>query len=254
VIRLLLSGLRVHFLQLSRSAAEVVSITFWPIIYATIAYYMFGAGSDPDVLLTASLGATVMAIWSSVAFSAGGAIEIQRQLGTLELLVAAPIPFGAVLAPITIATSAIGIYALGATLLWGRLLFGIPLHFEHPVLFALSLPVAIVAIGMLGLILASTLVFYRAALFLGYSFEYPVWLVTGLLVPLSVLPGWVAPLSWLLAPTWGMRAIRESTVGGSPLSALAMCIALSACYAAIAAVCLRAFERLARERATLALT
>jgi ABC-2 type transport system permease protein len=254
VIRLLLSGLRVHFLQLSRSAAEIVSITVWPIIYATIAYYMLGAESDPDVLLTASLGATVMAIWSSVAFSAGGAIEIQRQLGTLELLVAAPIPFGAVLAPITIATSAIGIYALGATLLWGRLLFGIPLHFEHPVLFALSLPVAIVAIGMLGLILASTLIFYRAALFLGYSFEYPVWLVTGLLVPLSVLPGWVAPLSWLLAPTWGMRAIRESTVGGSPLSALAMCVALSACYAAIAAVCLRAFERLARERATLALT
>jgi ABC-2 type transport system permease protein len=254
VIRLLLSGLRVHFLQLSRSAGEVVSITVWPIIYATIAYYMFGAESDPDVLLTASLGATVMAIWSSVAFSAGGAIELQRQLGTLELLVAAPIPFGAVLAPITIATSAIGIYALGATLLWGRLLFGIPLHFEHPVLFALSLPVAIVAIGMLGLILASTLIFYRAALFLGASLEYPVWLVTGLLVPLSVLPGWVAPISWLLAPTWGMRAIRESTVGGSPLSALAMCGALSACYAAIAAVCLRAFERLARERATLALT
>jgi ABC-2 type transport system permease protein len=254
VIRLLLSGLRVHFLQLSRSAAEVISITFWPIIYATIAYYMFGAESDPDVLLTASLGATVMAIWSSVAFSAGGAIELQRRLGTLELLVAAPIPFGAVLAPITIATSAIGIYALGATLLWGRVLFGIPLHFEHPALFALSLPVAIVAIGMLGLILASTLIFYRAALFLGASFEYPVWLVTGLLVPLSVLPGWVAPISWLLAPTWGMRAIRESTVGGSPLSALAMCLAFSACYAAIAAVCLRAFERLARERATLALT
>lgn len=254
MIRLLLSGLRVHFLQLSRSAGDVGSVTVWPIIYATIAYYMFGAESDPDVLLTASLGATVMAIWSSVAFSAGGAIELQRQLGTLELLVAAPIPFGAVLAPITIATSAIGIYALGATLLWGRVLFGIPLHFEHPALFALSLPVAIVAIGMLGLILASTLIFYRAALFLGYSFEYPVWLVTGLLVPLSVLPGWVAPISWLLAPTWGMRAIRESTVGGSPLSALAMCVALSACYAAIAAVCLRAFERLARERATLALT
>jgi ABC-2 type transport system permease protein len=214
---------------------------------------MFGAASDPDVLLNASLGATVMAIWSSVAFSAGGAIEIQRRLGTLELLVAAPVPFGAVLAPITIATSAIGVYALGATLLWGRLLFGISLHFEHPVLFALSLPVAILAIGMLGLVLASLLIYYRAALFLGASFEYPVWLVTGLLVPLSVLPGWVAPISWLLAPTWGMRAIRESTIGGSPLRALAMCLALSACYAAIAVVCLRAFERLARERATLAL-
>jgi ABC-2 type transport system permease protein len=161
VIRLLLSGLRIHFLQMSRSASELVAMTLWPIIYATIAYYMFGAESDPTVLLTASLGASVMAIWSSVAFSAGGAIELQRRLGTLELLVAAPVPFGAVLAPITIATSAIGVYALGATLLWGRLLFGISLHFEHRLLFALSLPVAIVAIGMLGLILAATLVLYR---------------------------------------------------------------------------------------------
>jgi ABC-2 type transport system permease protein len=254
VIRLLVSGLRVHFLQLSRSAAELVSITVWPIVYATIAYYMFGAESDPSVLLTASLGATVMAIWSSVAFSAGGAIELQRRLGTLELLVAAPVPFGSVLAPITIATSAIGVYALGATLCWGRLLFGIPLHFEHPLLFAVSLPVAILAIGMLGLILAATLILYRAALFLGASFEYPVWLVTGLLIPLSVLPGWVEPISWLLAPTWGMRAMRESAVGGSPLNAIAMCLVLSACYATIAVVCLRAFERLARERATLALT
>ncbi len=254
MIRLLLSGLRIHFIQMSRSVSEVVSITFWPIIYATIAYYMFGAESDPNVLLTASLGASVMAIWSSVAFSAGGAIELQRRLGTLELLVAAPVPFGAVLAPITIATSAIGVYALGATLLWGRLLFGISLHFEHVLLFALSLPVAIVAIGMLGLILAATLILYRAALFLGASFEYPVWLVTGLLVPLSLLPGWLEPISWLLAPTWGMRAIRESAVGGSPLAAIAMCVALSACYTAIAVVCLRAFERLARERATLALT
>jgi ABC-2 type transport system permease protein len=253
VIRLLISGLRIHFIQMSRSAAELVSITFWPIVYATIAYYMFGAESDPSVLLTASLGASVMAIWSSVAFSAGGAIELQRRLGTLELLVAAPAPFGALLAPITIATSAIGVYALGATLLWGRLLFGISLHFEHPLLFALSLPVAIVAIGMLGLILAATLILYRAALFLGASFEYPVWLVTGLLVPLSLLPGWVAPISWLLAPTWGMRAIRESAVGGSPLAAIAMCVALSVGYAAIAVVCLRVFERLARERATLAL-
>ncbi len=253
-MRLLFSGLRIHFIQVSLSMEDLLALMAWPILYSTIAYYMFGADSDPDVLLTAALGATVMAIWSSVAFGAGGAIELQRRLGTLELLVAAPVPFASVLAPITIATSAVGVYSLVATLLWGRLIFGIPLHFEHPLLFALSLPVAIVAIGMLGLLLASTLIFYRAALFLGASFEYPVWLITGLLIPLSVLPAWVGPISWLLAPRWGMRAIRESTIGGSPLSAIAMCLALSACYGVLAAVGLRAFERLARKRATLALT
>jgi ABC-2 type transport system permease protein len=242
-----------HFVQLSRSAFDIVGVTAWPILYATIAYYMFGAESDPDVLLTASLGATVMAIWSSVTLGAGAAIEIQRWLGTLELLVAAPTPFIFLLAPITIATAAVGVYALVATLVWGRLLFGVPLEFEHPVWFAVSVPTAIVAIGMLGLILAATLVLYRAALYLGNSFEYPGWLATGLLVPLSVLPGWVEPISWVLAPTWGVRAIRESALGGSPLEPILMCLVLSACYAVIAVLCLRMFERLARQRASLAL-
>lgn len=253
MIRVLLTGIRMHFIQLSRSAFDLVGVTVWPLLYATIAYYMFGAESDPDVLLTASLGATVMAIWSSVTTGAGGAIEIQRWLGTLELLVAAPTPFIFLLAPITIATGAIGLYALVATLFWGRVLFGVPLEFAHPVWFALSVPTAIVAIGMLGLILAATLVLYRAALYLGNSFEYPGWLVTGLLVPLSVLPGWVKPISWVLAPTWGMSAIRQSAVGGSPLEPILMCLALSACYAVIAVICLRLFERLARQRASLAL-
>jgi ABC-2 type transport system permease protein len=252
-MRVLLTGVRMHFIQLSRSAFDIVGVTVWPLLYAMIAYYMFGAESDPEVLLTASLGATVMSIWSSVTTGAGGAIEIQRWLGTLELLVAAPTPFILLLAPITIATAAIGVYALVATLFWGRLLFGIPLEFAHPVWFALSVPAAIVAIGMLGLILASTLVLYRAALYLGNSFEYPGWLVCGLLVPLSVLPGWVKPISWVLAPTWGMSAIRQSTVGGSPLEPILMCLLLSACYAVIAIVCLRLFERLARRRASLAL-
>jgi ABC-2 type transport system permease protein len=68
-----------------------------------------------------------------------------------------------------------------------------------------------------------------------------------------VLPGWVTPISWVLAPTWGVRAIRESAIGGAPLGDIVLCLALSACYLAIALVCLRAFERVARERATLAL-
>jgi ABC-2 type transport system permease protein len=45
----------------------------------------------------------------------------------------------------------------------------------------------------------------------------PVWLICGFLVPLALFPDWVRPISWVLAPTWGMNAIRESALGGSPL-------------------------------------
>jgi ABC-2 type transport system permease protein len=206
------------------------------------------------VLFNASLGATVMAIWASVVTGSSGALDFQRRLGTLELLVAAPVSFLAILAPITIATAAIGVYALGATLLWGRFVFGIPLHVVHPELFVVSLPVAVIAIGMLGLIFATTIIVYRQALFLGNSFEYVGFLITGLLVPLSVLPGWVTPIDWLLAPTWGMRAIRHAAFGGSALPDIGVCLGLSLAYLALAALCLRGVEYLARARATLALS
>lgn len=242
-----------HVLMLTRSGFDLIGVTLWPILFATVAYYLYGADTDAQQLFAASLGATVMAIWSSVTTGASGALEFQRWLGTLELLVAAPLPFLAILAPITIATAAIGIYALVATLVWGWLVFDIPIELEQPILFAASLPVAIVAIGAMGMILASIMVLTRAGVFLGNSLEYPGWLATGLLVPLAVLPGWVTPISWLLAPRWGIDALRDSAFGGNPWPELGMCVALSVVYIAVAAVCLRNFERLARERATLAL-
>jgi ABC-2 type transport system permease protein len=64
----------------------------------------------------------------------------------------------------------------------------------------------------------------------------------------------VTPIAWLLAPTWGMRAIRHAALGGAALPDIGVCVGLSIAYLGIAAVCLRGLEQLARGRATLALS
>jgi ABC-2 type transport system permease protein len=84
--------------------------------------------------------------------------------------------------------------------------------------------------------------------------EYPVWLITGMLIPLSLLPGWIHPLSWVLAPTWGMRAVRRSALGGSVGTPLLVCLLLTIAYTVLAVLLLHHFERLARDRATLSLS
>jgi hypothetical protein len=85
--------------------------------------------------------------------------------------------------------------------------------------------------------------------------EYPVWVATGLLFPIALLPGWVAPISWILAPTWGIEAIRHAALGdGNVWFPMAMCAVLGVAYFVAAAYFLRTFERLARARATLSLT
>jgi ABC-2 type transport system permease protein len=253
-VRVFWTGFVLHFKNLSASPFMMMTAAIWPLVYATLAFLMFRATGQAPSLLYAALGAAVMGIWSTTATSAGGAIQQQRWYGILELLVGAPSPLILVLAPITVAIAAIGVYSIATTLLWGRLLFGVPVHIAHPLLFAVSIPAAVISIGMLGLVLASALVLYRAASAFSQALEYPIWLITGMLIPLSLLPVWVHPLAWALAPTWGMRAVRHAALGGDVGTPLLVCAGLTVAYGVIAVTLLQHFERLARDRATLSLT
>ena len=255
-VRLLALGWALNLKMLSQSAFDGFLGVLWPLFFATIAFFMYRAGRNDASLLYASLGASVMGVWSSTSVAASSAVQRQRRHGTLELVVAAPAHFSLVMLPVTVAMSTIGIYSMAATLFWGRFLFGIHIHIAHPLLFCLAVPATVLAIGMLGFLLSVTVVRYRTAWALGNMLEYPVWLVCGFLVPLSLFPGWVRPFSWALAPTWGVRAIREAAgvSNGSALHDVALCIGLGLGYAALGVLLTETVLHSARRTASLALT
>ena len=233
----------------------VLMAVIQPVIFASIAFYLFKAGGQSGTLLYAALGAGMMGIWSSTLFGSGGALQWNRWQGTLELLVASPPPFIVVLLPLTLATSVTGGYALVATLAWGRVFFGVPLHFAHPLAFVVAVPAAVLSLGLMGLLMASSFVLYRHANALANLLEYPVWVATGLLFPIALLPGWVRPVSWLLAPSWGIQAIRHAALGhGAVWFPIGMCVLIGLAYLTLAGLCLKLFERAARAQATLSLT
>jgi ABC-2 type transport system permease protein len=253
-LRLLAVGWYFQFKMISRSPFEGFGQVIWPLFFATVAFFMFEAGDDPKTLLYASLGSAVMGMWSATSTTAGGAMQRERWHGTLEALVASPPHFAVVLLPITIAMATIGVYSLVATLLFGRFLFGIELAVEHPLAFGLAVLGTVLSFGALGFLFAVSFVRFRAAWALGNLFEYPVWLIGGFLVPLVLFPDWVRPISWSLAPTWGMNAIRESALGGSPLPDLALCVALGAGYITLGILALERVLGAARRRAAVSLT
>jgi ABC-2 type transport system permease protein len=121
-------------------------------------------------------------------------------------------------------------------------------------LFAAAVLATVLSIGMVGFLMSVTVVRYRSAWALGTAFEEPVWLVCGFLVPVAILPDWVEPLSWLLAPTWGVRAIREAALGGSPLPDVALCLGVGLVYAVIGFYFADRVLTSARRHATLSLS
>ncbi|MGK5685043.1 ABC transporter permease [Actinoplanes sp. URMC 104] len=253
VARMLTIGTLLHAKQLSRSPLEIAIALVVPVVQATLAFYLFRSGGEQHRLLEAAVGAGVMGVWSSVLFGSGGAIQNQRWQGTLEMIMLAPRRPVLVVLPITIATGLTGTYALLATLVWGRLLYGIRLDFAHPAAFVVAAVVCVVALGMSGLLLAATFVLMRNANALANTLEYPVWLVSGMLVPITVLPAWTTPVAAVLPTTWGARALREATGGGPVWPSVGICLGISLLFLALGGLALTHVERRARAAATLAL-
>jgi len=132
--------------------------------------------------------------------------------------------------------------------------FDIRLEIASWPLFVLSVLMATITIALFGFLLSVTAVRYRTSWALGAALEYPGWLLCGFVIPLDLLPDALRPLSWALAPTWAVEAMRAAAAGGSPWADLGLCLALGLGYAALAAYLGVRLVDSARRNATLALT
>jgi ABC-2 type transport system permease protein len=252
-VRIVAHGWSFQLKILARSSFFLGAAIVQPLILATIGWYLFRAGHRQGMLLWLAIGAAFVGIWATTIFGSGSAIADQRHQGTLELMVAAPTPLLTTVLPITLASASVGLYALAATLFWGWLLLGVPLTLVHPWWFIMSVPAAVFSLGALGLVISGVFVLYRYASALSNLLEIPIWLMSGLLVPVSRLPTWAHYCSWLLAPSWGVRAIRAAAIGGDPLGPVIGCLGLAVAYLVAGAFMLRFIERRACRHGTLAL-
>src|SRR5689334_2871614 len=133
--RVLMFGLGLHFKMLSRSPFDLFVVVASPLIFATLAYFLFQDGHGQS------------------------------------LLVASPTPFWAVVLPISVAISAIGVYSLAIGLVYVRVFYGVAITVHEWLAFGVAIPAAIGAIGSLGFLFASALVRYRSAFMLGNLFD-----------------------------------------------------------------------------------
>jgi ABC-2 type transport system permease protein len=245
---------RLQLRVLSTSLFDGLLAVFFPMMFATAALLVYRIKGDPEAMQYAGLGAAIMGMWTCQGVIASSLLTRERWAGTLELLVAAPIPLARVLVPITMALSTIGLYCVVATIAWERWVFDLPLEIASWPLFVLSVLTAALTLALFGFFLSVTAVRYRTSWALGAALEYPGWLLCGFLVPVDLLPTWIHPLSWSIPTTWAMAAVRDSANGVSPWGHLGLCVVIGLAYAAVAAYLGRRLVDSARRHATLALT
>ena len=101
------------------------------------------------------------------------------------------------------------------SLLYVRLLYGVSLDVEDWLAFIVAVPVVDPLDRDARVPARRAFVRFRSAWAVGNLFEFPVWTICGLLIPIAVLPAGSSPSAWVFAPTWGMNALRDAALGAA---------------------------------------
>lgn len=239
-------------LQMKLSIARpMFQFIIWisPLFYATLSYFIYGRLSDEALINYVLLGSGFMALWSSIVYSSASDLNRERYYGTLENIFVAPTPFSTILLGKIIGNTVWGMIAMGLSIVYLVVFFHIKLVIAQPILFLLAVILVVLSLIIFAYFLALFLTLSRQAEALMNFLEYPIYFVCGFLFPVSILPTWVQPLSYLLPPTWAVKLLRETLVENNDANifqTMGILGFVSLIYGFIAFACFKTVERKAR--------
>ncbi|MGD0707798.1 MAG: ABC transporter permease [Anaerolineaceae bacterium] len=235
-------------------ASEIIgTLILQPVIFTLISVGTYVYGHRPDLGLFAITGTGLISIWNANLFTSGDIIREERRRGTLSLVMASPTPLLIILLGKSLANALTSALAMGLTFLTGMLAFQIPIGIADPLAFLIGLVLVIISITCLGLVFGTLFILTRSAGEFMSVTNYPVFILSGLSIPLTLLPLWTRPLSQLLSPTWGNLVLNAAASGTetSMLPNYLVILGLSALYLIIAHFLYRRVEYRALQAGTL---
>lgn len=182
-LRTMLAACRLQYAESRRQPAHLMALATTPLFTAMFLSITLHAG-DPRAVVYAVIAPGLINLWFLSLDLGGESVSRERWQGTLELLFAAPASLAAVVFGRVLAVAGLAGLTFLEALLVARIGFGVTL--------------------------AGLLVLSREVLLFQNSLTYPFYILGGVLVPLSLLPGWVQPFGRLVFLSWSSDLIRDA--------------------------------------------
>lgn len=189
-------------------------------------------------------------------------IDDREHYKTLKYMYIAPIRIPIYLLGRGVARFITGSFSVIITLLAGVLFLHLPLDVmtANWPLFFLSLFIGVVMLAMMGLLIGSiSLLLVHHVGFLGDAVASALYIFSGAIFPLDVLPAWLRPIGFIMPITYWLELVRRSLIGNvaaafptlagfSNLELLGILFGLSVIFGVISIITFRYCDRIAREK------
>jgi len=189
-------------------------------------------------------------------------IDDREHYKTLKYMYIAPINVPAYLIGRGVAKFLVGSISVIITIVFGVLFLHVnvdPTAINWP-LFLFALVIGVVMLAMMGLILAGiSLLIVQHVWFIGDAVAGALFLFSGAIFPLEVLPSWIRPLGYIMPVTYWLELLRRSLVGRvaeafptlqslNNLQLIGILLSLSIIFGVMSFFLFRYCEQIARER------
>jgi ABC-2 type transport system permease protein len=205
-----LAGARLQLKMFRRNAGHLLIFVTVPFFTAIFLSSIRVTGRS-DLESYAILAPALMGLWVVSLDLAGTVLDSERRQGTLELFIASPGALTGMMTGRVAVISCLGMFTFLESWLTASVFFAVHLPVHHPWLLVVTLTATCLATVGVATVLAGLFVMSRAANRFANALGYPFYLLGGVLVPVTFLPDWLRPLSWLTYLYWSADLLRAVT-------------------------------------------
>ena len=220
LIRPLVGSVRAQFSMSRRNVYDLVPIVMQP-AYTLVLMAVFVYAGREDLSAYAMVATMLMGVAATAIFIASDLMTREQDFQTFELAIASPAPFPAIILSRMMVITSISLIGIAESWLIIRFVFGVSLAIHHPWVFAATMLLTAFAAAGTALIPAALFSFARSARTYQNSITYPVYIFSGILVPLTVFPDWLAPVSRVIFLYWSGELLRDSMQTATPEGVIA---------------------------------
>lgn len=212
-VRSVVAGARLQVAGFGRRPGELQFFFVVP-LFAIIFLAVLTDSGRTDLRENAVLGAALMGLWGVSLFQSGRVLVVDRAAGIAELVLATPSGAWPMLCGRIGAISLFSLLTFGESWLVAAVLFDDIVLPAHPVIFVLGLVAIVFATAGTSTAIAALFTLGRDTTIARNSLSYPFYLLAGVVVPVSLLPGWVQPLARLCYLSWSGDLLRDTMRAG----------------------------------------
>jgi ABC-2 type transport system permease protein len=209
-----ISSFRMSQLSFFADPQWIIPNIIAPFVFTAVAL-MFFQNVSGSLALYAILGGGMMGMWGNTLYGAGFALAFDRWNNTLEYVLATPSRLVWIVAGRSASSAVLGLVNAIAILVIAVFGYRVELGIANPVMFLLALVLTLASLSALGVLFCSSFLLTRSAQVLTNGLEMPIYVASGSMFPIALLPFWSHPFSWSLGPTWGIDAMRFAASYGA---------------------------------------